>query len=121
VTSDNRFALPSGYVCEGIRIERELGSGGFGITYLATDLALDRRVAVKEYLPAGIALREGNTREVRPISESQRETYEWGLRRFRDEARVLVQFRHPNIVTVHRFFEALVWFRWSNGRYTQVR
>ncbi len=48
-------ALPNGYAFEGYRIEGVLGAGGFGITYLATETAVDRQVAIKEFLPTGIA------------------------------------------------------------------
>ena len=43
---------------EEYRIERVLGSGGFGITYLAHDMHLNNRVAVKEYLPNEFAVRD---------------------------------------------------------------
>jgi hypothetical protein len=63
-------------------------------------------VAVKEYLPAGVALRGKDSATVLPISSDDRPTFEWGLDRFRTEAQTLVPFRHPNIVKVLRFFEA---------------
>ena len=43
------------------RIERVLGRGGFGVIYLATDTNLDHPVAIKEYLPPGVARRAGDT------------------------------------------------------------
>jgi serine/threonine protein kinase len=52
-----RNALPKGYEIEGYRIDRVLGAGGFGVTYLATEISINRRVAIKEYLPSGIAVR----------------------------------------------------------------
>ena len=39
-------------------IGRVLGQGGFGVTYLAHDFNLNHEVAIKEYLPIGIAVRE---------------------------------------------------------------
>ncbi len=48
-------ALPIGHVFDGYRVLRVLGAGGFGITYLTEEVAIGRRVAMKEYLPAGIA------------------------------------------------------------------
>ena len=54
---DHAYALPAGYMLEEYRIEGMLGSGGFGITYLAHDTHLNKRVAVKEYLPNDFAVR----------------------------------------------------------------
>ncbi len=53
-------ALPAGFALHEYRIERVLGQGGFGITYLARDINLDAPVAVKEYLPEEIAFRAGD-------------------------------------------------------------
>lgn len=101
---DRHDALNPGTVLNGFRIERVLGAGGFGITYLAFDLDLKRNVALKEFLPTGLAQRVNGV--VRPLGESQRAGYAWGLERFLDEARTLVQLRHPNIVTVLSRFDA---------------
>ena len=98
-------ALPSGYGLQEYRIEKLLGSGGFGLTYLATDQNLNLKVALKEYLPGEIALR-GADQSIAPATEATRETFGWGKRRFLDESRTLASFRHPNIVRVMRFFEA---------------
>jgi len=102
---EHRNSLPIGHEFEGYRIEGILGVGGFGITYLATEQALGRKVALKEYLPAGLALRATEDMSVRPISQGDIKDYYWGLERFRQEAETLVNFHHPNIVAVHRFFE----------------
>lgn len=82
-----------------------LGHGGFGITYLAEDENLKTSVAVKEYLPRDIALRnpEGT---VECISPDHADEFRWGLKRFLEEARVLAKFDHPNIVRVLSVFEA---------------
>jgi serine/threonine protein kinase len=106
MASKHRDALPLGTEMEGYRLEDILGAGGFGITYRAVELSLDREVAIKEYLPSGIARREGGTMTVTAVSDVAEEDYQWGLDRFRQEAKVLVTFRHPNIVPVLRFFEA---------------
>jgi formylglycine-generating enzyme required for sulfatase activity len=102
---EHRNALPIGHDLEGYRIEGILGVGGFGVTYLATEQALGRKVALKEYLPAGLAMRSSEDMSVRPISHGDIKDYYWGLERFRQEAETLVNFHHPNIVAVHRFFE----------------
>lgn len=102
---EHHGALPKGYRLQEYRIERVLGFGGFGITYLAIDTNLDKTVAIKEYLPNDLALR-ANGAAVVPKATECREDFQWGLDRFLDEARALARFRHPNLVPVHRFFEA---------------
>jgi len=52
------FALPQGYALQEYRIESMLGTGGFSLTYLATDTNLNLKVALKEYLPAELAVRD---------------------------------------------------------------
>lgn len=100
-------ALPNGYVLQGrYVIEAQLGSGGFGITYLAKHRYLeDIWVAIKGYLTEGAAVRDSSSR-VHAISEQRHKIYAWGLRRFLDEARLLCQFKHPNIDSIEDFFEA---------------
>ena len=97
-------ALQPQYRLHWYTIERVLGQGGFGITYLARDANLDQLVAIKEYLPVEVATRRPDA-TVRSRSEGQRERYRWGLDRFIQEARTLARFDHPNIVRVHSVFE----------------
>jgi parallel beta-helix repeat protein len=101
----HRAALPEGTRVEEFEFHRVLGHGGFGITYLGWDMHLDMAVAIKEFLPSDLVVRE-NGISVLPRSESDREDYEWGLDRFLDEARILARFKHHNIIQVHRFFRA---------------
>ena len=98
-------ALPAGLRINEYVIERTLGGGGFGITYLARDHNLDLPVALKEYFPTDLATRgTEHSVHVRSGEEDHRNQYEWGLERFLDEARALATFRHPNIVRVLRYF-----------------
>ncbi|RZL00514.1 MAG: HAMP domain-containing protein [Rubrivivax sp.] len=99
------LALPPGFRLHEYRIDRVLGQGGFGITYLATDVNLNSRVAIKEYLPEEIAFRSSG-KTVSAHSTRHRERYQNGLDSFLIEGRTLATFRHPNIVRVARFFEA---------------
>ncbi len=82
-----------------------IGQGGFGIVYLARDRVLDRAVALKEFMPTGIAEREEGVR-VTVRSASHKATYEVGLRSFINEAKMLAKFSHPALVEVYRFWEA---------------
>jgi len=86
-------------------IERVLGHGGFGITYLALDTNLDQNVAIKEFLPSEIAVRSADF-TIQPKSESHKGQYESLLVRFLLEAKTLARFDHPNIVRVFSVFEA---------------
>jgi serine/threonine protein kinase len=99
-------ALPIGHEFDGYRILRILGVGGFGVTYLAEEVRLGRKVAIKEYLPRSIAGREIASTNVRPLAAGLCDQFAWGLDRFRQEAMTLVNFEHPNIVGVHRYAEA---------------
>jgi serine/threonine protein kinase/ABC-type phosphate/phosphonate transport system substrate-binding protein len=103
---DNRLALPIGFQLQEYTIERILGIGGFGVSYLAHDANLNAKVAIKEYLPNQLALRAENEPTVMPKGQEYVEDYEKGLDRFLMECRTLATFRHPNIVRVSRFFEA---------------
>jgi len=104
--TDSAFpdALPSQHRLHWYVLERVLGQGGFGITYLARDTNLDQKVAIKEYLPVDVATRRADA-TVRPRSDDQAERYRWGLDRFIQEARTLARFDHPNIVRVLSVFE----------------
>jgi hypothetical protein len=99
-------ALPVGTELEGYRVVALLGAGGFGITYKAVDLLLDRHVAIKEYLPSVLANRGTDRKTVKPFGRQEAEQFVWGLERFRTEAKTLVAFQHHNIVPVHRYFES---------------
>jgi hypothetical protein len=97
-------ALPAQHRLHWYVIERVLGQGGFGITYLARDTNLDQPVAIKEYLPVDVATRRPDA-TIRWRTEDNRERYRWGLDRFIKEARTLARFDHPNIVRVLSVFE----------------
>lgn len=102
----NLIALPANTELVGdFRIERVLGAGGFGITYLADEIALARAVTIKEYFPADFAART-NDGDAAPRSQGSNVDYQWGLDRFIEEAQILARFTHPNIVRVYRYFRA---------------
>ncbi|HTT08691.1 MAG TPA: protein kinase [Gammaproteobacteria bacterium] len=101
----HRNALQPGFNIHWYRIERVLGQGGFGITYLAFDSNLQQHVAIKEYLPSQFAGRTGDW-SVHPLSDSHADHFLWGLNRFIKEGQTLARFKHPNIVQVFSIFEA---------------
>lgn len=96
-------ALAAGFRLHEFEIRGVLGLGGFGIVYLAWDHALQREVALKEYMPSALAGRRGARVSVR--SSSQGETFALGLKSFVNEARLLARFDHPSLVKVYRFWE----------------
>ena len=98
-------ALPIGTRLGEFEVLRVLGMGGFGIVYLAVDHALEREVAVKEYMPAALAGRT-ETLHVSLRSQGDADTFALGLKSFVNEARLLARFDHPSLLKVHRFWEA---------------
>lgn len=98
-------ALPPGTRFGSLEILRTVGVGGFGIVYLARDHALERELAIKEYMPGQLAQRgEGSAVSVRSASLS--ETFEIGRRSFVNEARLLARFDHRSLLKVFQFWEA---------------
>ncbi len=103
-TTTHEF-LPAGTQLHEFEITALVGEGGFGVVYLAYDHQLQRRIALKEYLPATLAVR-GRGHEVTLRSQRHAETFAKGLQSFVNEARLLARFDHPALVKVHRFWEA---------------
>lgn len=97
--------LPIGTHLGEFEITGLVGEGGFGIVYLAYDHSLQRRIAIKEYMPSALAARTG-VATVAVKSARHAETFQAGLKSFINEARLLAQFDHPSLVKVYRFWEA---------------
>jgi serine/threonine protein kinase len=102
---DKAEALPARTVLAGGNyvVERAIGRGGFGITYLARDLSLDRAVVIKECFPELICVRSGLN-----VVATRRETaaqFSKCIEMFMREARSIARLMHPNIIKVHAVFE----------------
>lgn len=87
------------------RIERILGQGGFGITYLATDLSLERTVAIKEFFPKDYCERLNTTSHITVGTRSNVELVERLKAKFLKEARNIAKLDHPDIIRIHSAFE----------------
>lgn len=100
--------LPHGLVIGGqYRVGRVLGQpGGFGISYLAWDVHLQQRVAIKEYLPRALAGRVPGSPDVSVHVPEHQRPFDDGLEHFLAEGRVIARFDHPNVVRVRNFFRA---------------
>ena len=98
-------ALAAGTKLGEFEVIRVVGEGGFGIVYLAHDRSLDRRVALKEYMPSVLAAR-GAGLSVCVKSARQHDTFQAGMKSFINEAKLLAQFDHASLVKVYRFWEA---------------
>ena len=94
--------LPPDTSIGGYRVVRRLSAGGFGVVYLAVDNE-GQQVAVKEYLPSALTMREPG--ELVPhVAPEKLSLYRLGLKSFFEEGRSLAQISHPSVVSVLNFF-----------------
>lgn len=104
----DRALHPGTVLHEKYIVGKTLGEGGFGITYLAWDRYLQTRIAIKEYYPSNVAMRDtsmygGNTLHISASAQSM--DFEAGLKRYVREASILSRFSTlPGIVSVRDFF-----------------
>ena len=113
--------LPDGYQLQNYRIRKVLSCGGFSIVYLAED-ENEVPVAIKEFLPSSLALR--NQGDVLPaIAEEHLATFRYGMKCFFEEGRSLARLSHSNVVRVFNFFRAnetaYMVMRYERGRTLQ--
>ncbi len=88
------------------RLDYALGRGGFGITYRALQVGLNRLVAIKEFFPAKSAVRDDTVGSLL-VSKTDRGAYDRALQRFVDEGRILAEIDHPGVVRVIDLFQEL--------------
>ena len=109
VSQRNQYplALAPGRILAGRYIlGRVLGQGGFGITYLAWDARDKVRVAIKEFFPDNLVMRQPDTTRVALLTGDREENFRFGKEQFLAEAKTLAQFvDNPNIVGVYSYFE----------------
>ncbi len=101
------YYLEPGTVLKGqYLLGKVLGYGGFGVTYIGYDNKLQRKIAVKEYLPSDYATRKPGTKEPVIYSGDAREQFMAGLSSFLGEARNLAGFVGiPEIVDIYDCFQ----------------
>ncbi len=97
-------ALVAGSQLHTYIVLKVLGSGAFGITYLAEHIHFGSQHVIKEYLPDSGVRVQGLT--VQAKSSGDQEIFNWGLNGFFNEAKLLYGLSHPNVVKVTDLFEA---------------
>ena len=102
---DRPDALPEGYRVQEYEFLSVLGIGAFGITYLARDTLLDRKVAIKEYRPRDSAVRMED-HSVRPRVFGDWNVIQIPKLDLVDEAKILTNLSHPSIIRIYKYFEA---------------
>ena len=106
--SGMEYALPLNTILAGkYVVGRVLGQGGFGITYIGWDLALERKVAIKEYYPSGQVSRTQGTRNLTWYTTEQASVArKSGMEMFLKEARKMVKVDNiPGVVRVLELFQ----------------
>lgn len=98
-------ALPPATRIGNYRILKELGQGGFGVTYIAWDCQLERNVVLKECFPASIC-RRGEDGALYPLNEGMEAMYLQAMEDMRREARIMAKLNHPAVVRVYEVFES---------------
>ena len=83
------------------RIERVLGQGGFGITYLATQVGLKRQVAIKEFFMKEYCNRDETTSQVSVPSTGSKELVNKFKVKFIKEGQTIAGLNHTNIVRIY--------------------
>lgn len=86
------------------RIEQVLGQGGFGITYLAVQEMLNRKVAIKEFFMREYCDRYNGNTSISTNTPAAHDIVERFKKKFLSEASTIAKFRHPNIIDIYDVF-----------------
>ncbi|MBO5018538.1 MAG: protein kinase [Alistipes sp.] len=99
--------LRSGVELQGgrYRIISTLGRGGFGITYLAEQVNVRRKVCIKEFFPKAYYRRDGDSGAITLSSDGFAELMSKFKDKFIKEAYTIAELDHPNIIRIHDVFE----------------
>ena len=87
------------------RIDSYLSSGGFGNTYVATNIEFEERVAIKEFFMKGVTQRDDNQTTVSVSNSENTNSFQEQKEKFKKEARRIRQLKNEHIVSVHDLFE----------------
>ena len=99
--------LPGSILAGKYIIGRTLGYGGFGVTYIGYDAELERKVAIKEYLPGEFSTRIPGQTQVTIYDGERKEQFQAGIEKFMEEAKRLARFQNTaGVVHIYdSFFE----------------
>jgi serine/threonine protein kinase len=103
---NNQSMLKVGTILHGTyRIDSYLSSGGFGNTYVATNIEFDERVAIKEFFMKGVTQRDDNQTTVSVSNLENTNSFQEQKEKFKKEARRLRKLQNEHIVKVHDMFD----------------
>lgn len=86
-------------------IQKTLGQGGFGITYLAYDNVNRKQVAIKEFFMKELCNRDGKNHHMSVPSTGSRQLVDKFRAKFLKEANTIANLSHPNIIKIYDIFE----------------
>ena len=103
---NNQSMLKVGTILHGTyRIDSYLSSGGFGNTYVATNIEFDERVAIKEFFMKGVTQRDDNQTTVSVSNLENTNSFLGQKEKFKKEARRLRKMQNEHLVRVHDLFD----------------
>ena len=103
---NNQSMLKVGTILHGTyRIDSYLSSGGFGNTYVATNVEFEERVAIKEFFMKGVTQRDDNQTTVSVSNLENTNSFQEQKEKFKKEARRLRKMQNEHLVRVHDLFD----------------